>query len=113
MKYVILFISLLIASPQVLACSPVFSGKKEGVKTLTKESFERNDVIAVALVTKIERNTNDEVNTHFNILHSYKGDLKSFETGWEVECCMCNIINKDMHNKKIRTCVVNDSVLLI
>ena len=83
------------ACPQVLACSPVFSGKRESVKTLTKESFERNDVIAMAAVTKIERNFEGEVNTYFDILHSYKGDLNSFETGWEAECCMCNMQFKE------------------
>lgn len=95
MKYSILILSFLMASSQVLACSPVFNGKKESVKILTKESFERNDVIAIALVTKIKRNSSGEVNAQFNILHSYKGNLKNFETGWEVECCMCNMQFKE------------------
>lgn len=92
MKHTILLISLLMISPEILACSPVFNGKKVSVKTLTKESFESNDVIAIALVTKIERNSQNEVNTHFNILHSYKGNLKSFETGWDAACVICSLM---------------------
>lgn len=83
-------ILVLIFSYPSHSCSPAIYGKQESLKVQTKKSFELNDLIVLAYVTKIERR-NLEVNTRFKVLHAYKGHEKVFETGWNAECCLCNM----------------------
>ena len=89
MKYILLLLIILTATLQAEACSPVLTKEDKSLRLQIKRAFLKDDLIAYVYVDKVERRA-EEYNAHLRVLESFKGSVKSLQTGWLPECCMCD-----------------------
>ena len=82
-------ISLVLFSSLSNACQPEFDDRSLSARL--KSSFEKSEIIAFVYVNKVETSDEGELNTHFTVLESFKGNVQSFETGWVAYCCLCHM----------------------
>lgn len=85
---IFLTIFAVLVSSWASACQPILDKEDKTLKGQIEKSFRVNQFIGYALVTKSEIQDN-EVNYHFRVLGSFKGNLEEFETGWHPICCTC------------------------